>query len=82
MRRDEFEAMAYQRRRQEQKMRWDAANLRTVSTKVSVAEAERLHAACDMAGVSLYELLRDLAREWLGAFERRETPSAAERVMV
>lgn len=62
--------------------KWDAANLRTVSTKVSVAEAERLHAACAAAGVSLYDLLRRLCREWLADIERRETPSAAERVMV
>ena len=61
--------------------KWDAAHLRTVSTKLSVAECKCLHDACARENTTAYALMRKLLRGWLMDFARRE-PDAAEHIMV
>ncbi len=54
----------YQRDRQ---WVWDRRNLRTVSTHLTVEEAERLKIYCNRRGISKYYLIRQLLREAMAA---------------
>ena len=56
----------YQRDRQ---WVWDRRNLRTVSTHLTVEEAERLKIYCNRRGISKYFLIRQLLREAMEAEE-------------
>lgn len=49
-------------RRVKQRRAWDAANLRTVSTKLTVDEDSRFRRYCKACGMTRYEVLQDLIR--------------------
>ena len=68
----------YQRERQ---ARWDATHLRTVSTKVTVAEAKRLHEACEKEGITVYALVRWFLSEWLEERRKAVETGATDAVM-
>lgn len=61
--------------------RWDAAHLRTASTKLLTPQYEVLRRACEIEQTSVYSLLRSLIGRWLVDFARRN-PDAAERILV
>ena len=46
---------------------WDRRNLRTVSTHLTVAEAQELKEFCRRRGISQYHLIRRLLREAMAA---------------
>ena len=60
--------------------RWDAANLRTASTKMRAAEYRMLQDACALEETTVYNLVRRLLQGWLVDFARKN-PSAAEDIM-
>ena len=51
----------------ERQAKWDAANLRTASTKLRPAEHQALRAACERQDVTVYDLIRQLLRAWMAA---------------
>ena len=57
-------------KRQQQRRAWDAANLRTVGTKLTPVELARLDAYCFRIRMTRYSLLRALVLEELAAYER------------
>ena len=61
--------------------RWDATHLRTVSTKVTVAEARRLHEACEKEGITVYALVRWFLSEWLEERRKAVETGATDAVM-
>lgn len=65
----------------ERQERWDAAHLRTASTKLLQPQYDLLRRACEAEGVTVYGLLRQLIGQWLVEFVRRN-PDAAERILV
>ena len=65
----------------ERQARWDAAHLRTASTKLTAAEYENLRRACESEHMTVYGLIRRLLAKWQSDFARRN-PVAAENVMV
>lgn len=56
--------------------RWDATHLRTVSTKLTVAKAKELHAACAKEGVPAYTLLQLLLSDWLDEWREAQENGA------
>ena len=65
----------------ERQARWDAAHLRTASTKMTAAEYENLRRACESERMTVYGLIRRLLAQWLNDFARRN-PVAAENVVI
>ena len=62
---------------------WDATHLRTVSTKLTVAKAKELHAACEKEGVPAYTLLRLLLQDWLDEWrDAQETGATSSHIYV
>ena len=57
-------------KRQQQRRAWDAAHLRTVGTKLTPVELDRLDAYCFRIQMTRYSLLRTLVLEELAAYER------------
>ena len=62
----------------ERQARWDAAHLRTASTKLTVAEYRQLQEACAAEGHTVYSLLRWLLQEWLMEYAEAQQTRAAE----
>lgn len=58
----EARRVAAEVRRVKQRRAWDAANLRTVSTKLTVDEDRRFRRYCKACGMTRYEVLQDLIR--------------------
>ena len=61
----------------ERQARWDAVNLRTASTKMLPGEYQILQRACDVEGITIYALIKQLIRSWLMEFAERH-PDQAE----
>ena len=55
----------------ERQARWDLENLRTASTKMTPGEYRQLQRACDIEGITIYALIRQLLRSWLMDFAGR-----------
>jgi hypothetical protein len=55
-----------------QRKAWTAANYRTVGTKLTVQDHERLLTYCKRLGLSRYALLQSLLLECLAEDDRRE----------
>lgn len=51
-------------RRTERQSKWDRANMRVISGKLPVAEAAAFEKACSSAGISMYSVLIDAARNF------------------
>ena len=49
----------------ERQARWDAAHLRTASTKLTVAEYRQLQEACEVEGHTVYSLMQWVLREFI-----------------
>ena len=49
----------------ERQARWDAAHLRTASTKLTVAEYRMLQEACAAEGHTVYSLMQWVLREFI-----------------
>ena len=64
----------------ERQKRWDAENLRTVSTKMIKEERAILCSLCEREKVSVYELLRRLVRQWMME-EAARHPEAVEAAL-
>lgn len=55
------------RRRRERQAAWDRRNLRTVSTHLTVQEADALDVICGINHISKYDLLREFLLDYLEA---------------
>lgn len=51
--------------KRERQARWDAGNMRTVSTKMNAAEWTEFRARCLAENITPYALARRLIREWM-----------------
>lgn len=51
--------------RRERQARWDAGNMRTVSTKLTRAEFQAFWTECVMQGVKPYTLVQRMLRAWM-----------------
>lgn len=60
---------AAEAKRLKQRRAWDKANLRTVSTKLTVNEDRRFRRYCQACGMTRYEVLRGLIRTVVQAFK-------------
>jgi hypothetical protein len=49
----------------ERQSRWDAANLKTVSTKLTRREWAEFYAACIEQGATPYAVVKRMVRAWL-----------------
>lgn len=59
--------MQEKRYERERQAAWDRRNLRTVSTHLTVKEAEKLQEYCNRREISQYHLIRRLLREAMAA---------------
>lgn len=55
--------------------RWRKKHMRTISTRLTRKQAERLESACFWVGVTPYRLAQNLLLNWLRDWENRHTPS-------
>jgi hypothetical protein len=55
--------------------RWRKKHMRTISTRLTRKQAERLEIACFWVGITPYKLAQNLLMNWLRDWENRHTPS-------
>lgn len=53
---------------------WDREHLRTITTKLTTPQAQRLRVLCMLEGTSPYRLMQDYLTEWIRRVEMRQDP--------
>lgn len=68
-----FDAAAAPKKVRRRQNDWDAANIRTESTRLPIAEDQRLRKLCKQMHITRYQLIGYMLRTWMDATDYRLT---------